>query len=190
MVGRLLVWQVTESAGFESAWVRRAGRALAANGRSAGQLPEPYWVSYELETDRDIVTSRLRVTVESAGATRQLDLRRADGWSENGAARPDLDAALDCDLGFCPLTNTMPVLRSDLHRRPGTAELTVAFVKVPSLEVVAAHQTYTHLGLVGGTARVRYSSGTFSSDLVVDDEGFVVDYPGMAHRVSVPSPGQ
>lgn len=39
-----------------------------------------------------------------------------------------LDDALDCDLAFSPLTNTMPVLRHRLHREPGEVRLVMAWV--------------------------------------------------------------
>ena len=31
---------------------------------------------------------------------------------------------------------------------------------------------------------MRYRSGSFSSDLIFDDAGIVVDYPGLARRVA------
>ncbi len=56
--------------------------------------------------------------------------------------------------------------------------LTVAWVLVPSLEVVAARQTYTALG----PGRVRYASGTFTAELEIDADGYVMHYPGLARR--------
>ena len=57
--------------------------------------------------------------------------------------------------------------------------LSVAWVLLPSLEVVQADQIYTPLG----DGRIRFASETFSADLTVDDEGFVTDYPGLAKRI-------
>jgi hypothetical protein len=50
---------------------------------------------------------------------------------------------------------------------------------VPDLAVRPSRQTYTPLG--GG--RVRYSSGTFGSDVLFDADGFVADYPELATRL-------
>jgi hypothetical protein len=44
---------------------------------------------------------------------------------------------------------------------------------------VQSDQIYTTLG----EGMVRYSTETFSADLVLDDDGFVRDYPGLARRV-------
>jgi uncharacterized protein len=181
---RFLVWQVVENAGYEAAWLSVDGLAIRARGQAAGQLPEPYWLGYELDTDERAVTRRLQVTVTLTGAQRDLDLRRdQDGWTVNGAPRPDLAGALDCDLAFSPVTNTMPVRRHGLQQGPGMERFVMAFVAVPALQVSASEQTYTHLGLVAAGARVRYAAGSFVSDLLVDSDGLVIDYPTMAHRV-------
>ena len=73
----------------------------------------------------------------------------------------------------------MPVLRHGLHLAPGEREFLMAWVSVPDLAVLPSRQTYTHLG----QHRVRFVSGDFRSDIAFDDDGFVVDYPGLATRL-------
>jgi uncharacterized protein len=180
-----VVWSVEETAGFDSAWVTLNPPSLSAVGRAVGQRPEPYWLSYELETDDTGATTRLLVNAQTGGETRELDLRRdGDTWTTDREERPDLAGALDCDLASCPLTNTMPILRHELHRSPGEHQFLMAFVEVPSLRVRASLQTYTHLGTRDGLACVRYAAGTFTSDLVIDADGLVVRYPTMADRLA------
>jgi hypothetical protein len=43
--------------------------------------------------------------------------------------------------------------------------------------------------LDGGVARIRYRSGSFSSDLVIDSDGFVIDYPSLGHRMPAAGSG-
>ncbi|OUD03761.1 putative glycolipid-binding domain-containing protein [Streptomyces swartbergensis] len=180
---RVITWKVFASQGFETAWVRLGNGVLRARGRAVGTDPEPYWVTYDLDTADGFVTRRLRVTVESAVGSRTLDLRHDGGgaWTADGEWLPDVDGALDCDLGLCPLTNTMPVLRHGLLQAPGERELLMAWVSVPDLTVRPSRQTYTHLG----HGRVRYASGDFRSDLEFDEEGYVVEYPSLATRLTV-----
>jgi uncharacterized protein len=179
---RVITWEVSGSRGLETAWIELADDALRGRGRAVGTTPEPYWISYELEVADGFVTRRLQVTAETASGTRTLDLRRDGGgrWTANGARLPEVDGALDCDLGLCPLTNTMPVLRHGLHQAPGERELLMAWVSVPDLTVLPSRQTYTHLG----RGRIRFVSGDFRSDLAFDDDGCVVDYPGLATRLA------
>jgi uncharacterized protein len=77
-----------------------------------------------------------------------------------------------------PLTNTVPVLRHGLHRRPGERRFLTAWVSVPALTVRPSWQTYMHLGAdgAGGTV-IRFASGDFRSDVVFDPDGYVLDHP-------------
>jgi len=183
---RVITWDVTESQGYETSWIELGCDALRARGRAVGTTPEPYWISYELDTAEGFVTRRLQVTAESASAVRALDLRHdGDGrWTLDGKPLPEVAGALDCDLGLCPLTNTMPVLRHGLHLGPGEREFLMAWVSVPDLTVRPSRQTYTHLGRTGRGARVRFASGDYRSDLEFDGDGCVVEYPGMATRLA------
>ncbi|WP_327288118.1 putative glycolipid-binding domain-containing protein [Streptomyces sp. NBC_01198] len=175
-------WDVIESQGYETAWITVGTDTLHARGRAVGTVPEPYWISYELETGEDFVTRSLRVTAETATATRELDLRRRDDgrWSADGVVLPEVDGALDCDLGLCPVTNAMPVLRHGLHLRPGRRRFLMAWVSVPDLTVRLSRQTYTHLSRTDTTAVIRYESGDYRSDVTFDEAGLVLTYPGMA----------
>lgn len=183
---RVVTWRVLPSAGFETTWADLGDSTLAARGRALGTDPFPYWLDYELETGNDFVTRALNVTVESAEDSRALALRSENGsWTANGEPRPDLSEALDCDLGLCPLTNSMPILRHDVHTRPGRHDFLMAWVAVPELTVRPSRQVYTHLATAPEGARVRYESGDFASDLLVDHEGLVVEYPQLATRIDI-----
>ncbi|MBC9714039.1 putative glycolipid-binding domain-containing protein [Streptomyces sp. TRM66268-LWL] len=189
---RALTWQVTETGGFETAWITPTGpRSFSARGRVFAALPHPYWLSYALETGPDWVTRSMTVTAEptdgDVGGAAHLELRR-DGesgiWTANGTA---LDWAgpetLDCDLGLSPLTNTMPVLRHGLHSAAGTHAFTMVWISVPDLTLHMSPQTYGHLGPGPAGTRVHFASGDFESDVEFDEAGFVTSYAGLAHRV-------
>ena len=181
----MLLWEIDETAGFDTAWASVSDGRLHADGRSSGLRPEPYWVSYRLETAAEYATQLMVVTARWIGGSATMELRRDGGrWTVNGEDRPDLADALDCDLAACPLTNTMPILRHDLHRRTGDHDFLMAFIEVPSLRVLPSRQRYVHQRLLpGGGAVVRYASGSFSSDLVIDADGFVAEYPQLGRRV-------
>jgi hypothetical protein len=204
VLSRSLLWQRLDTTGAEHVLLdERAG--LYARGTVVAAGPVGYTCGYELQADDGWASVRLTVTTEGAGWLRSVKLERAGGrWHVSageqgnldaalvaaGHARADLpgsddpdrlDAALDVDLGYSPLTNTLPIRRLGLRSAPpGTSQtITAAWVLVPGLVVVAARQTYTALG--GG--QVRYSSGSFTADLTVDADGYVTHYPGLAQRV-------
>jgi uncharacterized protein len=185
---RVVTWDVEVSRGLETAWVTLGDGRLAGRGRAVGLDPEPYWLTYELETGDGYVTRRLTVEVESATYARRLDLVRGDDgiWTANGRVVDEVAGALDCDLGRSPLTNTMPILRHRLHQGPGAYNLVMAWVAVPELTVHRSEQGYTHLRPSGGGAIVEYAGShrSFVGDLVIDPDGLVIDYPQLARRIS------
>jgi uncharacterized protein len=192
---RLLVWSIDETDGFDACWASIDGTRLSAEGRAVAQRPASWWLSYRLETGDDFVHRLLVVESRWEGGAATLELRRDDGgeprrsvWTANGEPRPDLAAALDCDLMACPLTNTMPVLRHGLHRAAGDRTFLMAFVQVPDLRVVANEQRYAHLEERADGALVRYRSDGFQSDLTIDGDGFVVDYPRLGRRLPARAP--
>ncbi|WP_229071734.1 putative glycolipid-binding domain-containing protein [Actinoplanes sp. DH11] len=196
-------WERLDVPGAEHALVAdHAG--LYAHGTALAVDPVPFACHYELQTDEGWVTTRFDVRAEGAGWARSVRLELAAGrWRVTASEQGDLDAALtaagharaglpgsedpdllygafDVDLGGSPLTNTLPIRRLGLPAaEAGVAHrISVAWVLVPSLEVVQADQIYTPLG----DNRVRFASETFSADLTLDEAGFLTHYPGLATR--------
>lgn len=184
-----IAWVKEDPFGTELVEASRADRTLSVIGVAIGSEPVPYRLDYVLETDTDLVTTRIVVTTRGNGWRRALTLRRAqDGsWSSRTADTNPLAGALDVDLGLSPLTNTMPVVREGLLDGRGSVEFLMAWISVPGLEVTPAPQRYTALEPdPDGARRVRFESldSDFTAELTYDDEGFVVDYPGLARRIT------
>jgi uncharacterized protein len=119
------------------------------------------------------------LAVKDATGERGVLLERSDDgvWTANGEALPHVEGALDCDLALSPLTNHMPAAR--LGEEP--VDHVMAWVDVPSLDVHRSEQRYEPLG----EQRVRYVAldGDFTAELELDQDGFVLHYPGLAERV-------
>ncbi|HMK93001.1 MAG TPA: putative glycolipid-binding domain-containing protein [Thermoleophilia bacterium] len=196
---RAVGWAKDDPFGVEFAEIRLASDGLRAKGVAIGTSPVPYRLDYELETTGELVTSRLRVWCTGEGWSRTLDLRHDAGapWVIDAAQHGEIDlprgggepaalaGALDCDLGLSPVTNLMPILRHDLLLGRGPIELTAAWVSVPDLGVQADGQRYTHLRSEPDHHLIRYEAtdGSFCADIMVDDVGVVIDYPGIARRL-------
>ncbi len=188
-----LLWERVNSVGAEHVLLDdRVG--LRARGTMVAAAPLPYTCRYSLATDASWATSVVEVTTEGAGWSRRVRLEREVGqWrivtSEQGeldttlpgTEMPELlDSAIDVDLGFSPLFNTLPVRRLGLRDKPvGTVmTLVMAWIQVPTLVVTPSEQTYTWLG----EDRVLFESGVFRVELELDPAGYVVHYPGLARR--------
>jgi hypothetical protein len=172
-----LAWNGTPDWRAEVCEVVLSDDGLAATGAQLGAEPKPYRAAYELEVRGDWVTRRLRVEVGGAGS---LELRHDGKGTWAGVPNAsELEGALDCDLAFSPLTNVMPIRRHRLHEQPGAVDFAVVWVSLPDLAVRRSEQRYEHLE----PGRVRFSSGDFTAELELDEDGLVVLYPGLACRV-------
>jgi hypothetical protein len=81
----------------------------------------------------------------------------------------------------------MPVLREGLLERDGAVDFVMAWVQVPELIVRRSAQRYVPLGMDDrGLRRIRFVSldSDFESELTFDSDGLVVDYPGLARRIT------
>ena len=86
------------------------------------------------------------------------------------------------DLGWSPLFNSLPVIRDELLESGPPRLYEMRWVDVPSLAVSKSEQHYEPLG----NRQVRFSAGDFTADIRFDEAGFVLEYPGIAMRVSGP----
>jgi hypothetical protein len=196
-VTTMFTWQGADGRAMESARVLLNGGGLRALGRSVRAVPgEPaFTASYRLVVNDEGVVSRLAVTTATAERERTLTLNRTeDGYwmldTGTGGGRQEFDGALDVDLAYSPLFNALPIRRLGLQLEAGDHELPIVVVSLPTLEVHAHAQRYRTVTPLddGGRAVVNFSSGTlnsgmFSSDLVVDADGIVVEYPRLATRL-------
>ena len=190
------VWAKDEPFGAELAELNIGGGTLSARGVAIGTEPCPYRLEYQLTTTEGYVTAQLVVRTQGPGWRRALILDRATAgvWSCTAEAEGELDrpapggdlgsvaGALDCDLGLSPLTNSMPVLRYGLHQGGGPVDLLMAWVSVPDLAVYSSRQRYTFIRREPHARVVRFESldVRFRADVVFDDDGVVLDYPGIA----------
>lgn len=194
---RIAVWRGLDAWRSEVVTFDLDGRGIVAQGTQVGFAPMPYRLEYSLDASPDFITRRLLLTAEGAGWMRHLDLRSngRGAWTakarksgkvdlpEPGGDTSAFAGALDCDLGYSPLTNMMPIRRSGLARRPGAEDFLMAWVSVPDLSVVASPQRYEHVS----PSVVRYVDRGlfpgFTAVLQLDASGMVEVYPDLAKQV-------
>jgi uncharacterized protein len=203
----LVIWRGVDEWRTEVAAIELRPAGIEATGTQIGVDPVPYRLDYRLSAPDDFVTRRLELRTEGTGWRRELELRH-DGngsWTARVATYGSVDlpapggdtepltGALDCDLGFSPLTNLLPVRRHGLDHRAGAADFLMAWVSVPDLAVVASAQRYEHIRRTREGAVVRYVDRGlfpgFTADLRLDRSGLVLVYPELAERVTGGEPG-
>ena len=169
-----VLWHCAELASSEHAVLRWDGEWMHLAGRLALALDdEPCDIDHEVDIDAAAATTALRATITTATGARRLELWGVAGrWTRDGAPAPTLAGCDAIDLGWSPATNTTPLRRwSDLSVG-ASAELLVAWVRFPELDVLATPQRYSRIA----TDRWRFTSGPFDFTLVVDADGIVQRY--------------
>jgi hypothetical protein len=107
------------------------------------------------------------------------------GWRVNGADAPHLDGCLDVDLESSACTNAFPVHRLGLQVGQ-EADAPAAYVRALDLSVERLEQRYLRMEHQGSGERYDYTSPAFDfrAQLVYDESGLVLDYPGIATRTA------
>jgi hypothetical protein len=180
---RVVVWERIDTIGVERAVIDLA--PLRIEGEIVVvENGEPLAVSYEVECDDAATTRRASVRVKRGRGRPRCSLERsADGhWTVNGTPAPPLAGLADMDLSVTPSTNTAPLrrLRLAIGQR---AEVTAAWVRFPTLDVVPLRQIYRRVG----RQSYEYEAPElqFTAAIECDDQGVVRTYGGLWRMASI-----
>jgi hypothetical protein len=143
----------------------------------------PYRLSYRLRWDdaRRVRSARVHVVTETGESTLSL---RSDGkgnWRDaNRRELVELRGAIDLDIWPTPFTNSLAIWR--LGDKLGTRQrIDVVYIAAPQLNVALMRQAYTRIR--PRVYRFKSIESGFTADLPVDEDGLVLDYPGLFRRL-------
>lgn len=106
-------------------------------------------------------------------------LKRDDNnnWSDaSGKYYPELLGCRFIDISLTPFTNSLPV--NGLNLKEGdNAVLDLVYFDILNNNIRKERQKYTRMP--GNVYRFENSDGSFTADITVDDDGFVIHYPGL-----------
>jgi uncharacterized protein len=187
----VLTWRAHDVPRMESARVQLTGNRIKAYGRivAAATASHPaFSASYDLVTDDSGATKRLSLTVTLAERERQLNIARDEEnmWlvqdKQNQGMRSSHDGALDVDVIYSPFFNALPIRRTGLHQHGESIALPVVYVRLPELTVETVTINYSS-DAPNPEAGIKLKSPVAETTITVDDEGFILDYPGLAERI-------
>lgn len=174
--------------GFEVAFFEAVNDGhLLAGCTSAVEGGSSWVVDYAIEVDTAWRTRSARVTGRSNTGSRERWLE-SDGvgrWRVDGHSAPHLDGCLDVDLESSALTNALPVHRLGLL--PGaSAQAPAAYIRALDMTVERLEQHYARTGDDDRRQHYDYAAPSFdfSCQLVYDETGLVLAYPGIAVRAA------
>jgi uncharacterized protein len=175
--------------GFEVVFFRSAVDGHRIEGATAAVEPggDAWAVQYVIELDSNWRTRIARVTGAAAAGAGELVLQ-ADGaghWRIDGEPAPELDGCLDVDLESSALTNAFPVHRLGLGVGE-QADAPAVYVRAVGLAVERLEQRYRRLEDAATRQRYHYAAPAFgfAAQLVYDEFGLLLEYPGIATRAA------
>jgi hypothetical protein len=183
-----IIWRRLDSPGHEwshlhvpASGPERSGIAILVHN------DEPCRLDYEIRCDPNWVTRSAHVSGSVGEVMVDVEVRRhPDGsWSLNDTIVPAVAGALDVDLAFSPCTNSLPIRRLSLAIGQ-SAEVRAAWLTFPDFTLEPLDQRYSRTG-----DRIwHYEShgGAFVRDLLVDEDGVVIEYPGLWMREGAATP--
>lgn len=184
---RNIMWTPWSEPGLEHLRLLQQNETILADSIIVGVSNRmSFRLHYEITCDANWNVTALGLTLLSNN--RKSIKMQADGqglwYTHAGDPVPSLEGCIDVDISATPFTNTLPIRR--LALKPGQeAELLVAYVLIPEMELMTDRQRYTSLETHADGALYRYESleSDFSAELPVDSDGLVIDYPGLFKSV-------
>jgi hypothetical protein len=184
-VVREVMWWAWDGPGLGHLRLAVRDSGVVADGVVLGVSDgHPFRLAYEVRCDAYWRVRAARVGVPGEPPKVELFSDGEGNWSgSEGYPVPYLDGCLYIDVSETPFTNTLPIRRLGLA--PGeSAEISVAYFDGIELQPWPEPQRYSRLeeGTGGGLYRFLSLDGGFTADLAVDQDGLVVDYPGLFRR--------
>lgn len=175
-----LLWEQLQGKGLEHL-IFNQNTAIEAQSLVVGVLDDvPYRIQYKIVCDLNWKVQT--VSLSDLLNNKVIDLIcRRNGWvDETSTPIESLHGCTDVDIMVTPFTNTLPIRRLNL-KQGESKEISVVYVRVPDLDISKFDQRYTCISQDkdGGIYRYESLSSGFTADLTVDENGMVVDYPGI-----------
>ena len=169
-----VLWRRTDVPGLESSRMTGVRDGWKVHGVAVFQFEgQACQLAYDIRCSPAWMTTEAAIEGWIGERDVALMIRRApDGeWILNAEPQPAVSGCDDIDLHFSPSTNLLPIRRLDLSGG-ARAVVRAAWLRFPELVLQPLDQTYTRLA----PRAYRYAAGSFIADLLVDDEGQVLDY--------------
>ncbi|MGI2327957.1 putative glycolipid-binding domain-containing protein [Planococcus sp. YIM B11945] len=182
MVSSEMVWENKDTFGCEYLKFTVAEHSFFAESTGIYLEPNyPIQINYQIALDRAWRTKSVAIQNRSGNKLQLTSTGTGNWFDEHGNQLDKLTGSIDVDLSATPFSNTFPINRSD-WKTGQTREFDMAYIFVPLLEVQKMKQTYTFIETKGKNKVSKFQSPGFESLILVDENGFVVEYPQLFSR--------
>jgi hypothetical protein len=179
---KIIVWKSTYVNTIEFTTIHFNDN-IEVNGHITGQgLGKFLYVNYLLDINKQWEIQSVKINLQSdTSFSLSIYKNQHNQWvNEKGEILSKLNNCIDIDITLTPFTNTLPINRLKLGVGE-SKEIQVVYFDLPTSNFTSSKQRYTNLG--NGIYKYESLPSGFTANLQVDNDGVVIDYPGIWHRV-------
>jgi uncharacterized protein len=183
MLKQVLYWEKQSSSGSEYLEISYENQTILAESTVLFIEDDvPQRVVYRILLDKNWKVMNLFFINHTLGKTLYLFSNGEGFWfDDNGDEIHDLRGAVDIDISCTPFTNSLPINRLKwIPDEPKLLEM--VYVSAQDLSFKKVKQMYTLRNDHENKRTFHYRSGTFESPVIVDVDGFVLNYPKLFKR--------
>ena len=180
-----LLWTGREYHSLENCLVNLSDGGVEVTSTIIGTYKKKiYKVEYLIKANRNWETLLLEIYSRHSDNTQSIRLE-SDGkgnWMSDRKNAEELKGCVDVDISLTPFTNTLPIKRLQFGQN-NAKEVQVVYCDLLEGQIRPVKQKYTCLS----KTKYHYQNvpNDFEATIVVDESGFVVDYPSLFVRTAV-----
>ena len=180
-----LLWTGTEYHSLENCLVKSVANGFEIDSIIIGFYQDTIFrVAYKIKTTMSWETNYLEIH-SRFNNERHHSLFESDAngnWKFNGNADKKFSGCIDVDLSLTPFTNTLPVNRLNMDIQ-NEQVIEVLYCDVLQNEFRKVNQRYIRLS--DAIYRFQNVPNDFESEIEVDGNGFIVNYPQLFKRTAI-----
>ncbi len=175
-------WRLIPGVGLEHLHINSCENNIIASSVVIGENDQSQFaVRYTIICAPDW-TVRSFTLENTQGNSLALNSDGEGNWFDQyGTAIPAFSGAIEIDMTGTPFTNTLPIRRMEKHKPGHNQRYKILYVPFDTLEPRIDRQQYSCL-IPYRKYRYEALGRGFATELEVDNNGVVIDYPGLFTR--------
>ncbi len=177
-----ILWTGREYYSLENCVISKTETGSEINSAIVGRYEHKiYRVEYLIKTNDKWETTyfQLKTQVSNKREVLNYSSNGKGNWTANGKPVIEFNGCIDIDIPLTPFTNTLPISRLKLSVHE-SRQIEVLYLDILNNEIKPVRQNYRRLS----QNEYKYENvpNDFEAIIMVDESGFVVDYPELFVR--------
>lgn len=183
MIQKHIEWGGIEEPSFEKCLLSFTGTGIDVRSVIVGKQGDvAYRIMYEIQLDKNWLVRSFEIRTEMRGKEEYTayTTNTLGHWTKNGQPAHEFDDCIYIDIFPTPFTNSLPI--NHLNMEQGESrDIKVLYIDIPAEKIQAKEQRYTKLSPT--EYKFENIPNDFEAVITVDEDGLVLDYPGLFKMV-------